>query len=158
MTRDLLLKVCALSGKEIHLVLDGCMSSSIKDLERELRSSKGTSDKFVISGPNKCSELVESQMNLSFKKQFSCYIMKEWRKEHYGSIIGVLILYGSHGGKCSRYLNQEYGGNIQLGVGYRPQFQSQHAEANTLVGFHAKQIGVKSKQIGDRNKLLTDQY
>ena len=40
MASDLLIKVCSVSGKEIHLTFYKYMSPSSKDLERELRSSK----------------------------------------------------------------------------------------------------------------------
>ena len=86
MAKDLLAKVCLYRGEKIHLVLDKYQSPSIKDTERNLRRST-TPQSFIITGPNQAqrqsgTELLKSG---SFKEEF---VMEEWKKLQYGSILG----------------------------------------------------------------------
>ena len=69
-----------LLNKEVHLTFDRYSRPSIKDQERNRRSTR--TESFVISGP----EQVQSEngkdlvKNQSFKDQFSMFVMTEWKK------------------------------------------------------------------------------
>ena len=85
-TTELLARVCSLQGMEIHLLLDKYKSPSI-DNERKLRCR--TEEAFIITGPQQiqkqpCVKLVKK---CSFKEEFSKFVLIEWKKTKYGSII-----------------------------------------------------------------------
>ena len=138
--KDLLVKICSLKGKEVHLTFDQYSRPSIKDQERNRRGTR--TDSFVISGP----EQVQSEngkdlvKNQSFKDQFSMFVMTEWKKIEYSQVIGDRVLFVSHGGNCLRYANSENGFEIDA----PEQFQGRHEEADTLIALHAKQLCEKS--------------
>lgn len=101
MAADLLAKVCANQGEEIHLVLDKYQSPSIKDPERSHGRSP-THQSFVITGPDQAqrSSGTELLKNGTFKEEFARFVLEEWKKPQYGPIIGAKKLYVSHGGVC----------------------------------------------------------
>ena len=81
MAKDLLERVFSGRGEQIHLVLDKCQSSTIKDPERNLRQS--TSQPFIITGPDHAQrqggiELLSSSFKEEFAK-FVIWIMEETR-------------------------------------------------------------------------------
>lgn len=138
MARDLLVKICSSYGEEIHLVLDKYKSPSIKDSERTMRGSC-MHQTFVITGSEQTqrqngTELLKS---CSFKEEFARFIMQEWKKPQYGSIIGRKRVYISHGGMCIQLKNNELG---LLQILQPSHFQGCHEEADTLIAFHAKNI------------------
>ena len=143
MARDLLTKVCAAQGNDVHLLLDKYTSPSIKDIERSNRGEINHGITFVISGPNQIQRLSGADLLRisSFKDQFGRFIMEEWAKPHYGTIIGDKVIYVSYGGMCMRYMNMVETGKSQYKVDYPPMFQGKHEEADTLIAFHCNLVG-----------------
>lgn len=141
MARDLLVKVCSFRGEEIHLVLDKYVSPSIKDQERKSRG-RGNQPTFVISGPDQAQRHtgIDLLKNSAFKEEFAHFIVQEWRKPHYGPILGRKILYVSHGGECSRFMFTETEDGNQIQVDEPSHLQGQHEEADTLIAFHVRTI------------------
>ena len=133
MAEDLLKKVRTTKANEIHLVLDKYQSPSIKDCERKARY-KG-SQSFVITGPDQSGK--DLLNNVSFKDEFAKFILEEWKKVHYGRIIGTKTLYISHGGQCRELRND--GGILQSREPHN--LQGRHEEAVTLIAFHIRSIG-----------------
>ena len=88
MAKDLLDRVCSSRAEQIHLVLDKYQSPSIKDPERNLRQS--TSQPFIITGPDQAQRQsgIELLRGSAFKEEFAKFVMGEWRKPEYASIVG----------------------------------------------------------------------
>ena len=137
MAEDLLKKVCTTKANEIHLVLDKYQSPSIKDCERKARY-KG-SQSFVITGPDQAQRQSGKDLlnNVYFKDEFAKFILEEWKKVHYGRIIGTKTLYISHGGQYRELRND--GGILQSREPHN--LQGRHEEADTLIAFHIRSIG-----------------
>ena len=138
MARDLLVRICSSYGEEIHLVLDKYRSPSIKDCERAICGTCN-SQTFVITGSEQVqrqsgAELLKSS---SFKEEFACFIMQEWRKPQYGPIIGGKTVYVSHGGMCLQLKNSQQDVLQIIQPSHR---QGYHEEADTLIAYHAKNI------------------
>jgi hypothetical protein len=138
MARDLLTKVCFSRGEQIHLVLDKYQTPSIKDAEQNLRGSD-TSRVFVITGSDQAQRQSGTQLlkNGTFKEEFAHFVMDEWKKPHYGSILGTKTVYVSHGGKCIEMKSNDDG---LLQTEEPNHLQCQHEEADTLIAFHTKSI------------------
>lgn len=137
MARDLLVKICSCHGEQVHLVLDKYQSPSIKDAERNLRYSS-TPCAFNITGPDQAQRQsgVELLKNVLFKEAFANFLMEEWKKPHYGPIIGGKTVYISHGGTCMKMKNKEE----VLETEKPSHLQCQHEEADTLLAFHTNSI------------------
>ena len=74
---------------------------------------------------------------MSFKDEFAEFILEEWKKVHYGRIIGTKTLYISHGGRCRELRND--GGILQSREPHN--LQGRHEEADTLIAIHIRSIG-----------------
>ena len=72
-----------------------------------------------------------------FKDEFAGFLIKEWQKENYLSIIGRRKLILSHGGKCTvkQCIN-----DCETITMQPDELHGDHEEADTLVGFHISQI------------------
>ena len=137
MARDMLVKVCCHRGDQIHLLLDKYKSPSIKDVERKLRG-QGNENAFTITGPDQAQRQSGTELlkNGAFKEEFASFLMIEWRRDHYGPVVGNKTVYISHGGKCMMMQNNN---DHDLVITEPVNLQSQHEEADALVAFHAKQ-------------------
>ena len=84
---ELLLQICMCQATEVHLLLDKYRSPSIKDNERILRCC--TEDIFIITGSQQIQKQPGAKLvrNNSFKEEFAKFILSEWRKSKYNSII-----------------------------------------------------------------------
>ena len=84
---ELLARVCSLQGMEIHLFLDKYKSPFI-DNGRKLRCR--TEEVFIIIRPQQIQKQPRVNLvkkNCSFKEEFSKFVLSEWKKSKYGSII-----------------------------------------------------------------------
>ena len=133
--RSVLSQVCSTAGQEIHVLFDTYVTDSIKGSERRLR---GAEDRpFVIAGPEQTPRQSGQQLlkNGIFKEQLAIFLMEEWKKSHYGPILGCKTLVVSHGGNCQRYSFFSEGERMIVD---RPiHLQGKHEEADTLIAFHA---------------------
>ena len=96
MTRDLLVKVCSHRGESMHLLLDKYKSPSIKDVARKRGATV-----FSVTGLDQAQRQsgTERLKNGAFKEEFASFLMIEWKKDHYGPVVGNKTNYISHGGK-----------------------------------------------------------
>ena len=137
---ELLAGLCTLQGMEIHLLLDKYKSQStcIKDNERKLRCR--TQEVFIITGPQQIQKTTLCQIgkkNCSFIEEFSKFVLIEWNKSKYRSIIEDKKIYVSHGGKCVLF---QLDACDQTEVFNPETFQAQHEEADTLIGYHTSKL------------------
>ena len=111
---------------------------SIKDVVWYLLRST-TSQAFIITGPDQAQWQSGTELlkNGSFKEEFARFVMQEWKKPQYGSILGRKTLYVSHGGMCMRMKNND---DDLLQVEEPNHLQCWHEEAKTLIAFHANSI------------------
>ncbi|KAK4309970.1 hypothetical protein Pmani_018437 [Petrolisthes manimaculis] len=135
--RTVLSTVCNGSGSEVYVCLDKYIENSIKDSERQLRGTVNTV--YTISGPDqsvrqKGQTLLSSS---SFKNELGKFLLREWQKDHYWSLLNGKTLYASHGGVCYKYTPNE---NQQIHVSSPAHLQANHEEADTLIAFHLENI------------------
>lgn len=135
--RTVLSTVCSGSGSEVHVCLDKYVENSIKDSERQLRGTVHTI--YTISGPDqsvrqKGQTLLSSS---SFKNELGKFLLREWKKDHYWSLLNGKTLYASHGGVCYKYTPNE---NQHILVSSPAHLQANHEEADTLIAFHLENI------------------
>ena len=136
--RQMLVTICSGKGVEVHLCLDKYVAKSIKGSERKLRGSLDLP--YVITGPEQtirqCGQKLLS--NGEFKNAFSKFIVKEWRKQHYYTILEGKVLFVSYGGECYQYIPNQ--GDESISVEEPSYLRGNHEEADTLIAFHAAQI------------------
>ncbi|KAK4318061.1 hypothetical protein Pmani_010908 [Petrolisthes manimaculis] len=138
--RTVLSTVCNGSGSEVYVCLDKYIENSIKDSERQLRGTVNTVySLYTISGPDqsvrqKGQTLLSSS---SFKNELGKFLLREWQKDHYWSLLNGKTLYASHGGVCYKYTPNEH---QQIHVSSPAHLQANHEEADTLIAFHLENI------------------
>ena len=137
MARDLYVKVCCHRGEQINLLLDNYKSPSIKDVNRKMRGY-GIQKAFTITGPYQAQRQSGTQLlkNGAFVEEFASFLVIEWKKNHYGPVIGNKTVYISHGGKCMMMHNNK---DHDLVTTEPVNLQSRYEEADIFVAFHAKQ-------------------
>lgn len=128
--------VCSGSGMEVHVCLDKYIENSIKDSERQLRGTVNTV--YTISGPDQT--VRQRGQNLlnssSFKNELGKFLLREWQKDHYWSLLNGKTLYASHGGECYKYMPMQQ----KIVVSSPAHLQANHEEADTLIAFHVENI------------------
>ena len=72
--------------------------------------------------------------NGAFKDAF---LVDEWKKPHYRSIIGKRTVYVSHGGKCMEMKNNE--GDL-MDTGEPSHLQGRHEEADTVIALYGSSV------------------
>ena len=95
---------------------------------------------FIITGPQQiqkqpCVKLVKK--NCSYKEKFFKFVLIEWKKSKYGSIIKDKKIYVSHGGKCVLF---QLVACDRIEVFNPEPFQAQHEEADTLIEYHTSKL------------------
>ena len=97
MARDLLVKVCSHRDESTtrHIqvsIHQGCWSET---------GGYGIQNAFTITGPDQAKRQsgTERLKNGAFNGEFASFLMIEWKKDHYGPVIGNKTIYISHGGK-----------------------------------------------------------
>ena len=137
---ELVIRICSVKEKFIHLLLDKYIEPSIKDLERLKRGADtGDQDLYLIRGSDQKQRKKGTQLLKSgtFKEELARFMLTEIRSEYYATIIGDKTLYVSHGGYCIKL----YVDNKGILVVEEPaEFQGKHEEADTLIAFHASKI------------------
>ena len=92
---------------------------------------------FVITDPDQmppkqtCDCLVK---NSSFKQEICNFVYREWQKPHYQSILDGKTLYVAIENSC---VCIEGTASLSQSVTYPTNLQGKHAEADTLIAFHA---------------------
>lgn len=128
--------VCSGSGMEVHVCLDKYIENSIKDSERQLRGTVDTV--YTISGPDQT--VRQRGQNLlnssSFKNELGKFLLREWQKDHYWSLLNGKTLYASHGGECYKYMPMQQ----KIVMSSPAHLQANHEEADTLIAFHVENI------------------
>ena len=61
----------------------------------------GIQNAFTITGLDQAQRQsgTERLKNVAFKEEFASFLMIEWKKDHYGPVVGNKTIYISHGGK-----------------------------------------------------------
>ena len=70
-----------------------------------------------------------------FKDQLAMFLLENWQKEHYGSILGNKTLIVSRGGRCVRIRHDE--ASAEMLIESPGHFQGNHCEADALIAFYA---------------------
>ena len=68
-------------------------------------------------------------------EEFTRFLVEEWKKPHYGTIIGTSALYISHCGKCDE---DQRGQQLQTEVPNYPKGRLK--EADTLIAFYPSSV------------------
>ena len=133
--RAILMKVCNRKSVEIHLLLDRYLLQSIKNCARLSYRSATLDDSFNITGPEQIQKKSGADLlkNSSFKESFSKFLLQEYRKDHYKSVVGTKVVLISHGGHCIKLENK-----ISYMVSEPQQYQASHEEADTLIVYHLR--------------------
>ena len=141
LARNLLVHVCGYEGMEVHVLFDTYLESSLKSSERKIRGSNGSS--FSITGSEQKPMQNGTQLlrNESFKNQLATFLLQEWGKSQYGSIILNKVIVASHGGRCFKYTQATDDSGVTVSM--PPEYQGEHEEADTLIAFHLNWLNGK---------------
>ena len=127
--------ICKFQGSIIHFVSDKTISPSIKDAERESRSSDSRASAFSISGPcqKRPPKWLNALRNDNFKNSLIEFLVNAWSsKNEYSTIIGDKVLYANVGDMC--YSIRVLNGIVSKRV--EPLLFSTHEEADSRMLFH----------------------
>lgn len=139
--QDIFVTICQAKGKSVHLLMDRYKTPSIKDVERMNRGAEFNEGRgFVITGPEQKQQKKGRELlrNSEFKEALAQFVLEEAQKEYIAPLIGQKEVFVSHGGKCLKLHVNSIG---KLVIEEPPEFQGEHEEADTLLAFHAFQIG-----------------
>ena len=70
--------------------------------------------------------------------EFASFMMNEWNKKMYGSILQIKTVFVSHSVKCFEYKVNSH--NNILETKKLIYLQGQHEEADTIIAFHVKYV------------------
>ena len=133
--RGLLSRLVQLQGKEIHFVCDKWVKPSIKDCERDKRSSE--SIPYQIQGPEqkRPSNWLLALRNPFFKEALISFLVASWKQEQFAAIIGRKVIYANND-RCFKFFGDCY-------VMFReeePELYCTHEEADTRMFFYLTSI------------------
>ena len=133
-SEHILRSICRSEGKIIHLVFDKTVSPSIKDTERNERSSEERSVPFVIAGPGQTrpSKWLQALRSDVFKNEIVQFLINSWAGEKYVNILGEKVLYANCGDICYSY--KVVDGQVIRRI--EPLLFSTHEEADSRMLFH----------------------
>jgi len=111
-SRHILVKLCNIKASRIDIVFYQVKTPSIKDCERDRRSFTDRNLMYVITGPmqKRPSNFVESLRSNDFKRSLVNFLVDDWRKDEYASIIGNKTIYATNNNECFKYCVKD--GNI----------------------------------------------
>lgn len=130
----LLIQLCRSTAKRIDVIFDRYISPSIKDQERDRRSSGGRGEIFQISGSHqtKPKKILKELRGESFKKAFVSYFVNVLEDDSLASVLGEKKLYVTEEALCysfsviaGKVINTE-----------EPSLRSSHEEADTRMMAH----------------------
>ena len=132
--RFLLTQLCRTTAKCIHVVFDRCVSPSIKDHERDRRSSGGRDAFYEISGPNqtKPTNFLKELRCDKFKTAFISYFVNALQDDSLAAVLGVKKLYVTVESLCFLY----YVVGEKVMKMEEPSLRSNHEEADTRILAH----------------------
>lgn len=137
LARFILSKICALKGKEIHLVFDKIVTPSLKDVERDRRISTDLREEnYIITGPRqrRPANFLGALRQDSFKKSLVTYLNSEWENNNYQAIIGDKVLYVTDENQCNKYFTE----NEKVIKEIVEDYYCEHEEADSRIVFHLK--------------------
>ena len=130
--RSLFSSLVKLQGKEIHFVCDKWVKPSIKDCERDKRSSENIP--YQIKGPEqkRPSNWLFALRNPFFKESLIAFLVDSWKEERFAAIIGRKIVYANCNDQCFKFFG-DYSGMFREEA---PELCYTHEEADTRMFFH----------------------
>lgn len=133
-TQHLLTQLCRTTAKCIHVVFDRCVSPSIKDHERDRRSTGGRDAFYEISGPHqtKPTNFLKELRCDSFKKAFISFFVTALEDDSLASLLGEKKLYVTEESKCFHFY-VDAGKVMKM---EEPTLRSNHEEADTRMMAH----------------------
>ena len=90
-------------GNVIHFIFDKWISPSIKDGERNDRTSVNTSFQVTGLSQKRPSNWLEAMKNTSFKISLNKFLVEYWNDSSLVDLIGEKILYVNCGDTCYKY-------------------------------------------------------
>ena len=138
--------VCKFQGSIIHFVSDKTISPSIKDAERECRSSDSCTSAFSICGPcqKRPPNWLNALINDNFKNSLIEFLINAWRSTNeYSTILGDKVLYANVGDMC--YSIKVLNGVVSKRV--KPLLFSSHEEADSRILFHMTASDTKGEVV-----------
>ncbi|ESO90052.1 hypothetical protein LOTGIDRAFT_164355 [Lottia gigantea] len=132
----ILIMATSTTSKRVDLLFDTYKEPSIKDCERQRRGAE--EQEFVITGPDQLRprNLSDALKSTSFKKNLPSFLIEEWKKLHYSTIIKDCHLYVGHLNQCHHFFVE----NHEVRHECIATMESNHEEADTMICFHAKVI------------------
>ena len=132
--RRIMSMICSGQGAEVHICLDKYVENSIKDSERKLRGAEDAT--YTITGAEQTIRQKGENLlsNGMLKNELGRFLLKEWEKNHYNSVLNGKVLYASFGGECFQYTPTN--GCQEITMTTPAYLQADHEEADTLIAFH----------------------
>ena len=141
----LLKSICCSKGKNIHFVFDKAVSPTIKDSERDLRSSSSRTSSFDILGPGqkRPQNWLEALRNDRFKESLVKYLINSWNDNSNAGIIQDKVLYANCGDVCYSYKVSD--GHVVRRV--EPLLCCKHEEADSRMIYHLTSVNTTDEVI-----------
>ncbi|KAK3883498.1 hypothetical protein Pcinc_012197 [Petrolisthes cinctipes] len=113
------------------------MSSLLELYKAEYSGSGGDPKEVVTYNSQNLSRKFQLLSSSSFKNELGKFLLREWQKDHYWSLLNGKTLYASHGGVCYKYTPNEH---QQIHVSSPAHLQANHEKADTLIAFYLENI------------------
>ena len=146
--RVILAKLCAINSSRIEIVFDKIIRPSIKDCQRDKRSSDDRTTTFNITDPSQKRPVnfLQALRNDSFKDSLVKFLLQQWQEHHFTSIIGNKEIYTNYNDDC--YLFKSVSGQIIKEEIYTLHCEQEEVDSRMI--FHM-QMAQNHKNIVIRN-------
>ena len=133
----ILKRICSCKGSTIHFVTDKIIKPSIKDCERDLRSTDRHSA-YEIVGPEqkRPSNWLSSLRNDNFKSELVKFLTSFWANEVHSTILGDKTVIINCGNYCYSFCIEQG----ELLKREQPETFSTHEEADSRILFHVSSL------------------
>ena len=130
----LLRSICYSKGSVIHFVSDRTVSPSIKDIERDCRSSELRETAFAITGPlqNRPSDWLKALRCDAFKNALIQFLVNHWLESNPAHILKDKTLYANCGNMCYSFKVAD----DKVIRRIEPLLFSNHEEADSRMLYH----------------------